>query len=688
MSFKLFWPGLFSIFFLIAAVLYSPSLSGPWQYDDYAQILDNQVLTGRSLPQLLSSTFRFTAHPDGWTGTRDLVRASFLLNWQWWGNEPSGYRWMNLLIHVVNATLVTGLVWLLFEKNKQQNGLDGYRVKMAKNNNHPNNLNNLIILSIFAGLLFLIHPLNSQAVAYVAQRFTSMATMFYLGAVVFYVKAIQNKSLSIIHYSSSIVLALFAFNSKEIAVTLPVILALVTLVLGPRDKGQGTRESKSVLPLAFSLWPLALFFLLSLKIPFQIVSSSFGNTISADKMAGVAVESFALKQKAVDLTRRDYFLTQINVVGTYLRLAVLPVKQTLDYDYPLTKNFDPKTVALAVLHLGLIGAGIVLIFQNSYFRINIFQSANLKSEFLNLKSLIGFGILWFYLTLLPESSVVPIADLIYEHRAYLPFVGVAIISAGMANFIIHNSYFRFKRSPNLKSYILILISVWLLLLSAATLRRAYIWGNEVRLWGDIYEKAPNKPRANKNYGVVLAASGKYEEGVKRLAKAVELEPENADYWSNFGTAYLRWGKYEEASGKFLKAYELFIAQHPALSPGSPDFPNLPDIPSKDRKQAAQYMNDYGVAMVQSQHADEALAGFEKALKIDPSLYAAWLGLGAAYNLKGDSEMSIKIFSQTVNNYPDLPDAYNNLAIVLKKAGRLEEAASVLSRMPNTAKKSP
>lgn len=57
-----------------------------------------------------------------------------------------------------------------------------------------------------------------------------------------------------------------------------------------------------------------------------------------DKVAEVAVDSFALKQKAVDLTRHDYFLTQINVVGTYLRLAVLPVKQTLDYDYPLTKT--------------------------------------------------------------------------------------------------------------------------------------------------------------------------------------------------------------------------------------------------------------------------------------------------------------------------------------------------------------
>ena len=103
------------------------------------------------------------------------------------------------------------------------------------------------------------------------------------------------------------------------------------------------------------------------------------------------------------------------------------------------------------------------------------------------------------------------------------------------------------------------------------------------------------------------------------------------------------GKYEEASGKFLKAFELFASQHPSISSNPSDPSNSP----KDLKQAAQYMNDYGVAMVQSQHADEALAGFEKALKIDPGLYAAWLGLGAAYNLKrGLGNVNKNIFSNS------------------------------------------
>lgn len=684
------------LFFLIAAVLYSPSLSGPWQYDDYAQILDEKVLTGRSLPQLLSSVFRFTAHPDGWTGTRDLVRATFLLNWQWWGNKPAGYRWVNLAIHVINATLVTALVYQLLQiqntqktlnvgksdkSENQKTGKSGsLNLRFSDNSGSPSILSFPNLLAIGAGLLFLIHPLQSQAVAYIAQRFTSMAAMFYLLTVVLYI--LYNRYNSYKYYIAAILTALFAFNSKEITVTLPVALALITFVLGTRAKGQGSRENQS----AFSPKPLALsllllpFFLLSLKLPSQIISSSFVSSGNLNDLAVTAIDSLALKQKAVDLTRHDYFLTQINVVGTYLRLAVLPIRQTLDYDYQITKNFDPKTIVLAIFHLGLIGVGGWLLLgpwdKGQGTRVK--PSALSPQPLAFSLRLVGLGILWFYLTLLPESSVVPIADLIYEHRVYLPMIGLVIAFSGLA----YNIYNRYKNYNPV--FLCFLLFTFYSLLSIATFRRAYVWGNEVRLWADIYEKAPNKPRANKNYGVVLAAAGRYEEGVKRLARAVELESDNADYWSNFGTAYLRWGKYEESAGKFLKAFELYILQNPEVVEGG----KSREAGSRSARQAAQYMNDYGVSMVQLQRGDEALAGFEKALKIDPGLYAAWLGLGASYNIKGDSEMAIKIFSQTVRDFPDQSDGYNNLAVVLKKAGRSEEAAAVLSRMPKPAKKSP
>ena len=661
-----YWLLLFLSFLFIAAILYSPSLGGPFQYDDYAQILDNKVLTGRDLPTLLSSVFRFTAHPDGWTGTRDFVRATFLVNWQWWGEKPLGYRWINLVIHVVNATLVAFLIALLLKK---------------------------IWISAFAGLLFLVHPLNSQAVAYVAQRFTSVATLFYLLTVIFFGRTLNfwfNKNSAGAPEPRSrdtttrgrrprewraycwgilsMISALLAYNSKEISVTLPVTLLLYNIY----------NRYKSYKIYLF----LIPFFLLALKIPLQTATAAAkgGESAAANK---IELGAFALQQKETLPSRHDYFLTQIHVVGTYLRLAVLPVNQTLDYDYPVTKNFDPKTIALAALHLGLIGTGLWFLFGYRFMASPKFLQNPLKSS-----NLVGFGLLWFYLTLLPESSIIPIPDVIYEHRAYLPMVGLILAAAAVAAAAFHKTHESHETHKSHVSYAVV-AAAWLLILAAATFRRAYIWGNEVRLWADVYAKAPQKPRAVKNYGVVLAATGKYDDGIKLLETAVVLDPDNADYWSNLGTANLRAGRFDSAKDKFLTAYSLLAAELnlPAYNLPLDSFVSLAALDSspKSLKQAAQYLNDYGVCLVQLGRGDEALASFQKSLLIDPTLYAARLGLGAAYNLQDNIQAATDVFESLVEEYPDLPDAYNNLAVMYKKAGRIEDHDRILKAAPKTSK---
>jgi Flp pilus assembly protein TadD len=290
--------------------------------------------------------------------------------------------------------------------------------------------------------------------------------------------------------------------------------------------------------------------------------------------------------------------------------------------------------------------------------------------------LIGLGLLWFYLTLLPESSLIPIPDVIYEHRVYLPFVGLILAASALLN----AAFAALSNLRNLR-YLSYLIIAWLLLLSAATARRAAVWGNEVRLWADVYAKAPAKPRAVKNYGVVLAASGKYDDGIKLLEKAVVLDPDNADYWSNLGTANLRAGRFDSAKDKFLTAYELLAAEtglppYAVLSNLS-NLSSLSNLSEKTLRQAAQYLNDYGVCLVQLNRGDEALAAFQKSLLIDPDLYAARLGLGAAYNLLGNIPAATDVFESLVEEFPDQPDAYNNLAVMYKKAGRLEDHDRIL-----------
>lgn len=687
-----YWLILFSVYFILAVILYSPSLKGPWQYDDYAQILDTKVLTGRSVPTLFASVFRFTAWPDGWTGTRDFVRATFRLNWEWWGLKPAGYRWVNLTIHVINATLVAGLIWNLFSVLGSQLSVYGQpvfsqsvktgKLKTGKpeTENGKQKTDNWWIAAL-AGLLFLVHPIQSQAVAYVAQRFASVATLFYIATVVLFLLFIRYKDYKrYIFYGLSLLSALFAYNSKEITMTLPVALLFVTFIADIANNREHRERIFSRFSLRFAFFAILPFFLLALKIPSQIVSSSIRGA-EKNVVSTIAANAFSLHQEKVLPTRQEYFLTELNVVRTYLRLLVLPVGQSLDWDYPITHEVNFPTALSALLHIGLIGVGLFLFFwsDKKVSRLpgqQVTRPAGFHSDNLitcQPVNLIGLGILWFYLTISVESSIIPIPDVFYEHRVYLPFVGVAIAMAGAAAIFYrsHKSY---------RTYMIAATTLWLLLLSAATFRRAWVWGDEVRLWADIYQKSPNKPRANKNYGVVLAARGNFQEGITRLTRAVELEPKNADYWSNLGTAYLRSGDYEHASKQFERAFTLYQEQYPIIKKfvnhELADASVLPEV----RKQAAQYLNDFGVSMVQLGRGQEAKEAFERSLAIDPTLYAAKLGLGAAENLLGDIDGAIAVFSQLVKDHPDQADAYGNLATMYSKAKRYEEALSVLVRL--------
>lgn len=664
----LHWLFLVGAYMIVAVCIYAPSLKGPWQYDDHSQILDKEVLLVHSAPKFFINTFKIFPEANGRLTNRDAVRATFRLNWDWRGNSPLGYRWVNLLIHVANSVLVAALVWLLFAYNNY---------KSYKNYN--------FYIPVLAGLLFLVHPINSQAIAYIAQRFTSLTTMFYLGAVVCYI--LYNRFNSYKYYIAALVSAALAFSSKEISITLPVVLLLVCWFTIHYNNYKNYNRYK----LCLLLLP---FFFLSLKIPLQLFWSSFNinDNFKFEKIATrpqTISEAFSMKQTAVDLSRRDYFFTQINVVRTYQRLFFWPAGQTIDWDYPLTTDPDFTTILTLVTHISLITLGMFLFIGRKISVIARFVAnrGNLAAQpdrhdpsGLTMTAglrLIGMGVLWFYITLLPESSVIPIIDVIYEHRAYLPMVGICLAFAGLVNWTVYNYY---KFYNHYKNYILTAGFLWLLLLSLAAFNRAYVWGDQIRLWADAAAKSPHKARTNKNYGVVLAAAGQYEEGIKYLTKAIELKPDDADYHSNLGTAYLRSGKYPQAAEQFQKAYDLYLKDYPWLS--NPPDPSNPSNPSgsKERQQLAQYINDFGVANVQMNKGTEALEAFQKALEIDSELYSARLGLGAAYNVIDKPKEAIKIFSQLVKEFPDQTDALNNLAVMHEKTENWPEALTALIKL--------
>ncbi len=641
-------------FLVLGLVVYAPSINGPLQFDDKRVILDPKVRERRSsVLGFLEETVGLAHDSGGPLGTRSLVHASFLLDWRLWGEKTWPYHVENVLIHVITAWLVFVLVGQILNWQVAGGGwhvvggsynLPAGKAGLQATSNKPASPAGGLStekLAVLAGLIFLLHPIQSQAVAYIAQRFESMMAMFYLAAITTYLHArkfqIQNSKIQTnlkfqisnfkqekIWFILSLAAGLAASSCKEVAITLPAVLMMVELLVVRRK-------------LTIKNWLiLGLFWVVAAKIPLQIMMSApLGG--AAPTIQDVARQATVVEEVAkTSLTRTNYLLTQINVVRTYIRLLIVPVRQSLDYDYPLTTSFwQLGTVVSALLILGILGAGV--------------YGWKKSDPTKNSWNLISLGIGWFFMTLSVSSSVIPIRDLIYEHRVYLPMVGFVLVLVVLVGKI-------YRTYRTYRTYILTGIVGLLLIYVGLTLNRSFVWASEVRLWGDAWKKAPNKDRTNKNFGFVLTqAEGRLAEGITRLERAVELNPEDQDYRITLGAAYLQakdWGK---AKAQFEKAV--------VLKPNKEDG-----------------WNNLGVALFQLKDYAAAKENFEKALAINPDFQMAWLGLGGARMMTGDMQGGVEAFETAIRLLPDDPRAYSNLLTLYIQAKDWKKAWEAAGRL--------
>jgi hypothetical protein len=288
--------------------------------------------------------------------------------------DVTGYHIFNIAVHIANSFLV-----YLFISSTL--GLPVFKEKYAGKAKR---------MGLFTALLFAVHPVQTEAVTYIISRTELLATFFYLSAVVLFIQGAQ-KPQPIYYYAGVFFSALLSMSSKEWAVTLPAILMLYDyLFLSDRNVKKVLSHSPAfvlaALPWGIILYNLNLF-----------TNSSVGFNMSSVTV-GVAPP-----------TTVTYLLTSINVLWTYMRLLFLPVSMNLDYDYPIAKTlFEFPTLLSLLGHVLLVGAA---------------WWAYLKKGWL----LIPFGVAWFYIVLSPVQSFVPIKDIIFEHRVYMPSIGIFIV---------------------------------------------------------------------------------------------------------------------------------------------------------------------------------------------------------------------------------------------------------------------
>jgi protein O-mannosyl-transferase len=581
---------------LLGTILYSNILHAPFIFDDYDVIVDNDTI--KRLPEALRDI----------ASNRYLTVLSFALNYALHGLKPLGYHLINNLIHIVNAVLVYYFVIL------------SLRTPQLANHNVS-----APFIAFFSAFVFISHPVQTQAVTYVVQRATSMATMFYLISLVMYIKArLLNQNLEfgtqkqkerqkiaalkfVLFYLTSIISAILAMKTKQISFTLPIIIILYEFSFFNETPDTKLRTSK---------WKRFLF-LFPILLTILIIPLSILNIKGHTETIGYDID--IQSRETINISRADYLITQFRVIMTYLRLLTFPANQSLDYIYPVYHSFfDPQVFLSFGVLSGIFCFGMYLVYY-SQSRARILRFA-------------AFGIFWFFITLSVESSIIPVKDVIFEHRLYLPSIGFFIAFIVLTEHIL----------PYRKVKVAFMITI-VILLSVTTYQRNTTWKDPQLLWEDAVTKFPDNPRAYNHRGIIFKEEGEFQKAIEQSEKSLRINHRYAPALYNLGDIQFRLGNYEAAVTYFKKVIELKLTSQLYLAT----------------------LNSLGMAQSEMGDAENAVNTFKEALRLFPSSVIPYNNLGRQYIKMGKFDQAIEILGKGLRIREE-PHLRSNLSLAFDK----------------------
>jgi tetratricopeptide (TPR) repeat protein len=591
----------YCLFILVSALLvYSGSFHNSFQYDDFHVIVKNPFIKDAGDvwrvfvdPHLGSGIIQETS------GYRPLLLASFILNYSLGGLHVFGYHLFNVLLHGLCAVLVFYLTLILLQISY------GLQTRPLRDDRW---------VAFFAGLIFALHPVQTESVTYITGRSSLMMAFFFLLAIWGYVKfRLTGKTLHIFLSSFSYACGLLV---KETVITLPIIL-IVFNFLYPLE----TRWKKRL----FSLLPHLFISVLYLIIRIYLLGSL--------EYAGKPIRPLY-----------EQLLTQSRAWVQALGTLVLPLNLNVDYDFQISRSILQGPVLFSIF---LLAATAVIVWVVS-----------------RRNRLVGFFALWFALTLAPTNSLIPLQDVITDRWLYLPSFGYAGIMALAAQWIYQVRVRASKRAVKLIFFFFLALIVELY--GYATVLRNFTWTSYWTLWEDAVEKSPHKYRPHLALGLALTKVGRTEEAIAEIKKALQLNPKSGEAYLNLGFIYQSQGKQQEA----IQAYQEAEAFSPRVAVEAHNNLAAAYLQLGLREQAIKesrlalaarpfngrtYYN-LGNIYEQDGDIDKAISCMEKAAKLEPEFIPVYQALARLYKKKGWEEKSRKAHE----NYLKYHDLGNRL----------------------------
>ncbi|CAN5551867.1 tetratricopeptide repeat protein [soil metagenome] len=398
--------------------------------------------------------------------TRPVTNLSYAIDFASWGEDPFGYHLTNLVLHVANVLLL--FAWLR-------------RVTLDRTPSLPPVHG---MLAAFAGAaLFAVHPLMTEAVGYVSGRAEVLcATWFLAGAYCLYRSFALRGRAAVGLQVAGVAFFLLALGTKELGVMLPAVVLACDLLL-VRRAGTDWRAR---------FWRI--------HAPLMLVVLALG---LARVWFYVAVEH----PTAAGLDWR-HVLVNLHVVQRYLALLVVPVSQSIvPAVYPFESLFDSRLLAAIAVVGGVLAWAI---------------------HARNHEPLITFGIVWFFLALLPSAALILLADRgqpMAEHRVYLASCGFFMVCAAGVSRVL-----RAERDHARRRFTMVAagLSMVLLILGALTIARNRVWSDPVLLWQDAAREAPRTWAAHYGLADALHEADECESAEASYRRAIALRPDHAN----------------------------------------------------------------------------------------------------------------------------------------------------------------
>lgn len=548
---------------LVTIVVYASSLKVPFQLDDKELLLLNPAARN---PQVLQAS-----------GARKFFTfLTFAFNYQTAGAKPFWFHVVNIFLHLIVGIFLYFVIlrWTAIPS-----------VKASLGRKDP------ALLAFLSGLIFLVHPLQTESVTYIWQRAEVMSALFYIVGYLFYLggRLSWNRWFC---YGMAAVMFFTGLREKGTIVTLPLMIIMTEAILWDSRRARQLLLGMISFGLLWFLWAL---------VP-----------VDPAKTALHRLHVLVMQRTGFQFSL-EYFLTQFFVWLQYLRLCFLPLGLNVEHYVLLSRSLTEPRVSLSMIAVLGILAGAVHIRRR--------------------QPLTAFAVFWFFIYLLPTSLIY--REPMWEHRLYLSLAGFAVV---VSSWLLDIPWRKIWRD--------LLIAVIILGVSVVTIRRNILWQSPIALLEDAVRKSPRKARPHHFLGVLYLRANRLGDAEKMFWQAIRLTPNYADSWNNLGVIAAKRGRLREAWNYLVQAS--LLRENFALP-----LINLGDLAMalgpKDLTQAKQLYEEAlrrdplnkavavrlaDIARMEGQ-PDKALALYDVAIRSDPRFTIAYLHKGELYFKSGN-----------------------------------------------------